>query len=154
TADVTNALASFYVAQNRRIGSEEALVTATLLGAQLAEMRGTLEQQQGRIRSYTARNLGTLPQQVEANLAAVARLDAQLRTNGIEQLRLLERKQLLQNQIAEARTRMPSADDTSLLSRRTRLQKELADMRTRFSDAHPDVRAALAEVERLDAQIA
>jgi len=86
-ADVTNALASFFVAQNDLMRTAQVSRATEILGAELAETRQALESQEARVRTYSARNLGALPQQIEANLAAIARLDGQLRLNGAEHLR-------------------------------------------------------------------
>ncbi len=148
-ADVANALASFYVAQNNQMRAEQASKATEYIGAQLAETKGRLDAQESKVSGYTAENMGALPQQVDANLAAVTRLDAQLRLNGEERLKLVERRQTLQNQIAEIDTRVPPADDASPAAQVTRKQKELADLRAQFPDTYPDVRMAKAELAQL-----
>jgi polysaccharide chain length determinant protein (PEP-CTERM system associated) len=152
-AAVTNALADFYISKNEALREKVASAATQSLANQLAETRKEIAEQEARIRSYTSRNIGALPQQLESNMAAVMRFDSALRLNNQEQMRLLERRQGLINQIAEIDTRVPPADDTNPTSVLARLQSELVELRTRLSDSHPDVRAKRAEIAHLEQQI-
>jgi polysaccharide chain length determinant protein (PEP-CTERM system associated) len=152
-ADVTNALASFYVAQNDQMRVQQASVASDLLGEQLEEARKRLQAQEAQIRNYVSSNVGALPQQIDSNLAAVARLDGQMRLNNTEQMRLLERRAALQNQIAMEDSRVPDATDTDPQARLSRMKADLTSLRTRFSSDHPDVRAKEAEIQALQREI-
>ena len=94
-ADVTNALADFYVDQNANIRSEEATRTTEFLRAQLNATRKQHNQHEQEMRAYTSSHHGELPQQVDVNLAALERLNTQLRLNGERQLKLLEDREKL-----------------------------------------------------------
>jgi polysaccharide chain length determinant protein (PEP-CTERM system associated) len=154
TAEVTNALASFFVAQNDRIREQQASRTTALLTAQLADARDRLQSYEATLRSYTSRNIGALPRQIDTNLAAITRLDAQLRLNADDQLRLLERRQSLQNDLSELAARRPAADDTSPQARLGRLEADLAEMRTKFAETYPDIKTAKSQIETLKREIA
>jgi polysaccharide chain length determinant protein (PEP-CTERM system associated) len=155
TAAVTNALASFFVAQNDRLRTQQASEATSVLSAQAADARAQLQAHEGRVRSYTSRNIGTLPQQMDANLAAIGRLDGQLRVNNEEQLNLLERRQMLLTEMATLAARRPAIEDTSAEARLRRLELDLVDMRNRgYTDSYPDVRATQAQIEQLREQIA
>ena len=155
TADVTNAVASFYASQNDRMRSQQASQTTELLGQELAEMRKQLDAQEARVRTYTARNSGALPQQLDANIAAIGRFDMQLRTNEQEKLRLLERRQRLQGDLADLSARPPAPVVTSEEEGRVaKAQTELADLQTRLKDTHPDVKAAKSRLAQAQADAA
>jgi uncharacterized protein involved in exopolysaccharide biosynthesis len=77
----TNALAAFYVAQNANIRSEGATRTTEFLREQLNATRKQLDQHEREVRAYTSSHHGELPQQVDVNLAALERLNTQLRLN-------------------------------------------------------------------------
>src|SRR5262249_36424553 len=94
-ANVTDALAMFYVARNDRIRVQEATRTTEFLKAQLVSTRKQLDRQEQETQSYTSTHPGELPQQVEVNLAALERLNTQLRLNGERQLKILEDRQKL-----------------------------------------------------------
>jgi polysaccharide chain length determinant protein (PEP-CTERM system associated) len=149
---VTNALASFYVAQSAEMRSRMAAQTAGLLKTQLDETRVRLDDQQARLRGYTARNIGALPQQVGANLAALERFNSQLRLNNDAQLKLIERRQTLRNQVAELDTRPPT-DPNGLEAQLARLKKDLGDAQARFTDKHPEVRELRDQIATLEREL-
>ncbi len=91
-ADVTNAIAAFYVAQNDRMRSEEAAQTTQFLKAQLDDAKKALDREEQSIKSYNTRHVGQLPQQFELNLASLDRLNTQLRINGERQMRAIEQR--------------------------------------------------------------
>ncbi len=153
-ASVTNALASFYVAHNEETRVQHATRATATVGAQLEDTRAQMEAQSARIRSYTTRHIGALPQQIDANLSAINRLDAQYQRTGDTLLRLVEQRQDLQNQLATIDTRVPAAEDSTVAARLTRARAHLADLQTRFRETYPDVREARAEVSRLEREAA
>jgi polysaccharide chain length determinant protein (PEP-CTERM system associated) len=146
-ADVANEVASFFVAHNDQIRARQASQATEFLGEQIKDTRSRLNEQESRVRSFSARNLGALPQQTEANIAAINRLDGQLRLNDAEQLKLVERRQSLKNDIAALQVQVPPQTDTSPRAQQARLEAELQQLRTRFGDDYPDVKAARARLE-------
>ena len=72
-ADVTNAIAAFYVAENQQMRSEEAARTTQFLLAQMKDAQAQLDQNDTQVKAYTNRHAGELPQQVEVNLATLER---------------------------------------------------------------------------------
>ena len=148
-AEVTNALAAFYVDHNAHTRARQASATASTIEAQIEAKRADLEAQSGRIGAYTSRNIGALPQQMEANLSAIGRLDAQFQRNADELLRQGEHRQRLQGELATIDTRVPAPDENTPASRLARAETELADLRSRFADTYPDVRAKQFEVATL-----
>ncbi len=152
-AAVANTLASFYVAQNERIRSQQASRTAEVLGQQVEDIRNRLQEQNRRVMSYTTRNSGSLPQQFEANTAALNRLNMELRLNAEEQMKLIERRQTLQSDLATLDTQASSAA-TDPRARLSALRNELAALRMTHTDAHPDVRRLTGEIASLEAKLA
>lgn len=146
-ADVANAVASFFVAHNDQLRAGEAARAATFLGDQLAATRQRLEEQEGRVRAFSAHNLGALPQQTDANIAAINRLDSQLRLNDTEQMKLVERRQELKGELAALQVQRPPQSDTSPEAEQARLEQALSDLRAKFGDAYPDVKAAQARLD-------
>jgi polysaccharide chain length determinant protein (PEP-CTERM system associated) len=153
-ADVANALASFFVGQNDRMREAQASRVTDVLGAQLAETRRRLDGQEEKVRAYSSRNLGALPQQFEANLSAINRLDAQLRMRDGEQSKLIERRQSLKNDLATLAVQPPPEADDSPQAQVARLEHDLADLRMRFGETYPDVKAAKTKLANLRQEIA
>src|SRR5207253_3851055 len=116
-ASVANALAALYVEGNAKIRQGQAVRTADFLKAQLATVKQELDAQERRTSDFKLRHIGELPQQVEANLASLDRLNTQLKLNGENQIRLMDRRERLQKQLVEAR----SEEHTSELQSRGQL---------------------------------
>jgi polysaccharide chain length determinant protein (PEP-CTERM system associated) len=160
-ADVTNALAAFYVAQNYDIRSGEATRTTGFLKAQLDGARRELEQREAGLRAYTTSHPGELPQQVEVNLAALERLNTQLRLNGERQLRVLEESEKLSEGMAAAAAAAAADGGTPerggpvgvnpLAERLERMKRELQLLEAqRFTSRHPDVVRLKTEIASLE----
>jgi protein tyrosine kinase modulator len=148
-ADVTNAIAAFYVAQNDRMRSEEATRTTEFLTEQLAEAKKALDRQEDGMRAFTSRHIGELPQQVGVNLATLERLNDQLRLNGEQQLKVLDqRERLLEGLTLEggvpasaASSGLPawSSDTVDQTRRLDQMKQELQKLEAQFTPRHPDV---------------
>jgi len=155
-ADVTNALAAFYVDQNNSIRSNQATQTADFLKAQLDLTRKQLDQREHEIRGFTSSHPGELPQQVEVNLAAIERLNTQLRLNGERQLRLLEdREKVLEGTppaTVEANAAEQPASARPQSERIERLKRELQLMEGQFTNRYPDVVRLKTEIAGLERQ--
>src|SRR5262249_38457009 len=94
--------------------------------------------------------LGELPQQMEPNLAALDRLQSQLRLNADNQPRAMERRASLVGQLAEADALAPVGGPEGTAVRLARLRQELIELRTRFSDKYPDVARMQADIAALE----
>jgi succinoglycan biosynthesis transport protein ExoP len=157
-ADVTNALAAFYVAQNANIRSEGATRTTEFLREQLNATRKQLDQHEREMRAYTSSHHGELPQQVDVNLAALERLNTQLRLNGERQLKLLEDREKLTDGLTitlDAATGKRTAVADTGPDRIERMKHSLQLLETQYNSRYPDVvrlkaEIAIAERERED----
>jgi len=150
---VANALAGLYVEEDRIIRERRASGTVQRLGAQLQELKQTVDAQEREVATFQERHLGELPQQSEANLAALEQLHAQLRATSEERLRALDRRNDLLRRQAEL-----DDDDTGTTAvatsprRLDKLKDELAELQRRFSDRYPDVIRLKAEIAQLESQ--
>ncbi len=99
--DVTNRLAALFIEENSKVREEQAAGTSQFLETQLAALKQTLTEQERQVRDFKERYMGELPQQQEANLRALDRLQLQSRAIA-DQLRAAEdRRALLQTQLAD-----------------------------------------------------
>lgn len=156
-AEVTNAIAAFYVAQNDKMRSEEATQTTKFLRVQLDEARKELERQEQNVRAFNSRHVGELPQQIELNLAALDRMNTQLRINGERQLRAMEER----HRLAEDTLIIDSGSSTVRIlepdrarERLQTMQQDLQQMEARFTAKHPDVQRLRDEIALLERDIA
>lgn len=146
---VANRLASLYVEENSRSRERQAASTSEFLETQLAEVRGRLQGQERKITAYKERYLGELPEQREANMRTLERLQQQLQLASENNRRAEERRQLLTRSLAEidqsvglgsAGAAGPNVTPAEAAAARLNLlRQELAEMRTRYNDRYPDV---------------
>jgi polysaccharide chain length determinant protein (PEP-CTERM system associated) len=150
-ADVTNAIADFYVAQNVQIRANEATRATQFLKVQLDEARRQLTGRERDVATYTTRHAGGLPQQAEMNLAALERLNVQLRLNGERQLRALDQRAAVLADMPPDAT-VPLGDAESATARRlTQLRRDLAQWEG-FPERYPDIKRIKEEIAALEAQ--
>src|SRR5262245_15803168 len=174
-ARVTNTLASFYAEENVRTRERQASGTADFLKIQLGQTKTRLDQLEQRVSGFKRRHLGELPQQMDANLQTLERLNSQLRENTDRQTRATERRQALSGQMAEAESLLafsftPTYPGSGLSAalpgasltppelreavRLAQKKEDLARLRTQFSDRYPDVAQLAAEVASLERELA
>jgi succinoglycan biosynthesis transport protein ExoP len=157
-ADVTNAIAAFYVEQNESMRSESALGTLKFLRAQLGDAKAALDRQDGAISQFTSKYTGQLPQQVGINLATLERMNTQLRLNGEQQLRLIEQREKLAEGLQDptniARAENPDATPEMLerLKQIDKLRGDLVQLQTKFTAKHPDVVRLQEQIADLEQQ--
>ncbi len=160
-AEVTNAIAAFYVQQNDSIRSQSALGTSQFLREQLGEAKSQLDHQEQAVTQYTTKYTGQLPQQVGVNLATLERMNTQLRLNGEQQIRLIEqREKLLEglddpNAITRAENSDASPEMIERLKQIDKLKSDLAQLQTKFTSKHPDVvrlQDQVADLQQQEAQ--
>jgi protein tyrosine kinase modulator len=152
-ARVTNTLASFYIEENQKVRERQAAGTADFLRQQLQDTKERLDTQERQVSEFKRRNLGELPQQMDANLSTLERLHMQLRLNSDSQTRLEERRASLAAQLAEASAAPGSGTPESGAARLDRLRQTLQELRSRYTDRYPDVVEAQAEIEALTRQL-
>lgn len=155
-ADVTNAIAAFYVQQNDHIRAQEAAQTTQFLKAQLDEAKKELDRQEQSVSSYNTRHVGQLPQQFELNLASLDRLNTQLRLNGERQLRAIEERARMQDDAmileSSATPVLPSGEPDRTRERLEKLKDDLRQVETQFTSKHPDVQRLKDEIARIERQ--
>jgi len=153
-AGVTNALAAFYVEQNYSIRSGEATRTTDFLKAQLDTTKKQLDQREREIREYTSSHPGELPSQVEVNLAAIERLNTQLRLNGERQLKVLEDREKLSERATAVPLDAPISEQAAAAQpqseRIERMKRELQLLEGQFTSRYPDVVRLKTEIARLE----
>jgi polysaccharide chain length determinant protein (PEP-CTERM system associated) len=149
-AQVTNTLASFYVEENEKIRERQAAGTTELLKEQLEDVKTKLEAQERRVNEFKDRHIGELPEQQEANLATLERLNAQLRLNSENQIRAMERREKLREQSAGPGAPRAGGGADRTGDRLARLRQELAELRARFSDKYPDIVRVKSEIAALE----
>ena len=163
---MANAVAAFFVDENLKVRTDQAVRTAEFLETELADTKRRLDEQERRVSDFNRRHIGELPSQLAANIATLEGLNTQLRLNVESQARANDRRSLLALQLSEQTALVQgTAAGAAVASvpgqapvvidpvsaRLAELRRELAVARTRHTDAHPSVirmRAEIAELER------
>ena len=150
-AQVTNALASYYVEQSQRRRERRATGTVQLLKAEIEDVKKRLDEKEHLVSDFKTRHLRELPEQVKVNLATMERLSNALVLNRENQKRAGERQQALAQKLAGAEGSASALPDTRSI-RLARLREELRELRTRVTDQHPDAVRLKAEIAALEAR--
>jgi len=154
-AEVTNRLVDTYIQQNSESRERQSSRTAEFLKQQLTDLKRQVDDEERRSSDFKLRHSGELPEQVEVNLAALERLNTQLRLNSEYQIRAIERRERLQQQLSEMRTTVGLPDQPpSPAAQLVKLEQELVELRRKFSDRHPNVISARADIDDLRARVA
>lgn len=139
-AAVTNSLAASYETVARSMQDRAYASAAVTLKGRLALLRKKLDNQQSLIDRYRNEHRGQLPDQQDANLAAMQRLDSRLRDNDAKQLRLMEsRANLVQKLGDSGQSALPQ------------LEQRLANLKLQYTDEYPEVQELTQRIARLKA---
>ena len=144
-ADVSNAIAQFFVEHNSTMRSGEAKRAAQVLQEQVESARQQMLSQESRMREFTLRNQAQLPQAAGVAMAAYQSLADELRDNRNQQQRIQDAKEKLLEGLDEAATIAGAAKGVLATdSNAVPISKELADANERLIQAKKN----LAELER------
>jgi polysaccharide chain length determinant protein (PEP-CTERM system associated) len=156
-AQVANRLASLYVEGNTKIREGQAVRTAEFLNTQLANVKKDLDANERRVSEFNLGHIGELPQQVAANLASLERLNTQLRLNGENQIRAMDRRERLEKQLADAASAPAPAAARPALSpgveQLANLRQQLEELKRKFTDQYPEVVRVRTELAALEQQL-
>jgi len=153
---VTNRLAGSFIDENLKVRETQAVGTSDFLADELETKRKRLEEVEQNLREYRRQYMGELPEQLDANLRILERLQTQLSER--EQTLRDEKSRLtvIQNQIegnrkilSESRETGTVSEDGDVLSLEL-LKAQLNTLKSNYTDRHPDViklKAQIAELE-------
>jgi polysaccharide chain length determinant protein (PEP-CTERM system associated) len=116
---------------------------------QLEGARTQLEQKEAALRTYKEQHMGQLPEQVQANLATLQRLQQEQQSTAEGLRKATDTMRLLEGgngsgEGGEHGMKTPSPDSLTVL------KANLAILKTRYTEQHPDVRALQSRVDLLE----
>jgi len=157
-ADVTNALASYFISENLKLREDQAIGTAEFLRDELETIKRRLLEKEEDLKRYRERYMGGLPEQLETNLRSLERIQDQISTNQ-ENLREAEnRKLLIQQQLAEAKKMpeilapLPARAGQEPEESLEQLKTLLASLEARYTERHPDVVRVKQKISDLESR--
>ncbi len=154
-ANTANKLAESFIQRHLLSRQQQVEGTTTFLSAELAETRKSLQKQEEQISTYRMQHLGEMPEQMQANLQALAQLQVELQTNADQLNRLEEERIVLERTpeaVHEASSSAAASTRTSLLAQISSTEAQLQDLESRYTPEHPDVVAAKARLADLRSQ--
>jgi polysaccharide chain length determinant protein (PEP-CTERM system associated) len=170
-ADVTNTVAGFYASYNGQMRSAEAQSTTAYYKSQLDSARARATDAQVKLNSFVAANQSQLPQSAGVSAATYARLSDELTRVRTEQARISTLKDRLEEDLLADQRALgatgaaadiqsttpgfePSKELRDLGEQLSKGRENVADMEQKgYAEGHPDLRAAKAQVTRLEQEV-
>lgn len=153
---VANRLAGLFIEETTRARSEQVTGAADFISAQLDDARRELEGKELALRRYKEAHMGSLPGQMEANLATLQRLQLEQQSlaaslQSARQRRLSLEQGLREPDVAEGEG--PRTVRAGPVGELTRARADLAAARQQYTEEHPDVKRLASRVDRLEGQV-
>jgi len=160
---VTNKLASLFIEENLKFRESRAEGTSEFISKEVQLMEENLTKKENEIRLFKQRNMGQLPQQLDANLRIHEQLQQQIKTTSDNLRSAEDRIVLLQNQIEQLRNqhsqrelsltslpsqrsltprediRMEGIAEDPLVTQLNTLKRDLTNAQSKYTESHPDV---------------
>lgn len=162
---VASQIASLYIEENLKARSEQTEGVTQFLDVTLKQTEARLKELEDRMSAFKMHNLGGLPEQQNANLSTLSRLQLQLQAAIESANRLEEKKTYLRRMNSElatlskfriassAPTQTTSVTEAPATNGYTDLERKKAqrdDLLRRYTPAHPDVRKLDTEIASLE----
>lgn len=153
-------LASFFIQENLRVREQLATGTSEFLDTQLQEVKKKLEEQEEKVKQYKLQYLGELPQEMQANLNSLTRLQEQRRIGAETMAKAEDRKMFLESQIISLKNQIRdieggTEDPTdSLIDDLYQKRKQLEDLSTKYTPNYPTMVQLRREIADLESKIA
>ncbi len=151
---VTNMLASLLIEENLKIREQYAEGTSEFLVTELEKAKKELSEQEAAIRRFKESRMGSLPEQIDANLRTLDRLQLELQSVSGALKNAEDRKALLDEQLGGGLVSRGRGEADALVERLEALKGELNVLRASYKDDYPDVALAVKRIAELEAQLA
>ena len=158
---VTAQLAAKFIEQNLRMREETAEGTTEFFDEEVVRSKADLERKENEISQFKAIHMGKLPQQIEANLRALDRLQSELNAGTDAIRRTSDRLALVDKAVQEyQRTGLanpmlvPGGSEPDPLFRRLKeLREKLIKLKSEFLDTYPEVTLTRDELRDVEAKL-
>ncbi len=156
---VANGLATTFIDENLKVRESQALGTSDFLESELESTRKRLEELEQELKDYRTRHMGELPEQLDANLRVLDRLNAQLnekeqslRSARVNLAALIEAENLTrQAVVATPAPTTPTGRETEETMSLPQLRERLAALLSSYTENHPDVVRVKNRIAKLEA---
>lgn len=153
-APITNQLASSFIDWNLKVRQQQAISTAQFLGSELQRAKEGLEEQESQLESFKMKHEGATPDELNANLQALSRLQSEAQSN-VDAVSRLDQERILLTQVKPMDSQSaPLTDRDRLLLEKRRLENERWNLKRQFTDTYPDVITVTEQLKNLNARLA
>lgn len=153
-------LATFFIDESLRVREQMAVGTSEFLETQLQDVKKRLEEQEEKVKQYKLTYMGELPQEMQANLNMLTRLQDQKRTNAEAIAKAEDRKVLMESQVTPLQNQIRSLeggveDPTDVLVDELYAKsKQLDELSAKYTPNYPTIIQLRREIKQLEARIA
>jgi len=151
---VTDRLANLFIEETLRSREQQVEGAVDFLIAQVADARKEVEKKDEALRRYKEARLGSLPEQLQANLATLAMTQQEMQT--VEESLIFARAKrdtLARRRPATSVVTSPNGTVVHGTDELDDLRRQLATMKGRYTEAHPDVQRLQARINRLESRL-
>lgn len=151
TMQVTSTLASMFIEENLKRREQYAEGTTGFLSDELEQAKVELEKQEQAVRAFKERYMGGLPQQLEANLRTLDRLQLELQSVKLDLKNAEDRKAQLESQLNQtsSMSAVPGAPANPVVAELESKQRELSELLSSYNENYPDVIIAKRRIAEL-----
>lgn len=151
---VTRQIASLFIEENLKVRQDQAMGTDAFIEAELNKASEKLQQQETIIRAFKARNMGSLPEQQQANLQVLGQLQGLLQANSDAIGRAQQQKTYLESLLDAVSSKAPPPPKAGFQTELDSRRAALVAAEEKYTATHPDVVRLRAEVKALEQKAA
>jgi polysaccharide chain length determinant protein (PEP-CTERM system associated) len=152
-AQITNQLASSFIDWNLKVRQQQAISTTQFLGSELQRAKEGLEEQENQLEAFKMKHVGATPNELNANLQTLSRLQSESQSN-VDAVSRLDQERILLTQVKPMDSQSaPLTERDRLLQEKHRLENERWSLKRQFTDTYPDVIAVTEQLKNLNARL-
>ena len=155
---VTNSLASLFIEENLKARERQAEGTSNFLASELGVAEKELQSLESLLKAFKERHQGSLPEQLDANLRTLDRMQLELQTVNESIRNAAERRVFYEQQfestfvennpVSAPLVSAPQASEVEL----ERLRSELTRLQAEFNDNYPDIVVLKKRISDIEGQ--
>jgi polysaccharide chain length determinant protein (PEP-CTERM system associated) len=150
---ITNQLASSFIDWNLKVRQQQALGTTQFLSSELQQAKEGLEEQESQLEAFKMKHVGATPDELNGNLQALSRLQAETQSN-MDAISRLDQERILLTQVKSMEIQAaPLTERERLLQEKRRLENERWNLKRQFTDTYPDVIAVNEQLKNVEARL-
>jgi polysaccharide chain length determinant protein (PEP-CTERM system associated) len=146
---VANVLASLFLEENSQVRERQATDVSKFLQEEVSKVKADLERMDALIARFKEKHMNDLPELVQINMQSINDIERNIDLLNNQSSQLKEKEAYMKTQLANT----PQAFLETGRQRLNELNVKLVNLKHQFSDEHPDVIKARAEIAELEGQL-